>query len=400
MPRWTTRWLAWARDNLLRRARPHPLSAAIGYERAGIARWESPVPWTADAVVIDVLFQLPAFARRKTDFAFRLPFATFPADGFRPDLDDRFRITFRFPVPLESVRGDLLWKGRAVASISVQVLTPASFLAGLSLANATVSARLGDTTANVTAFVPGGCGVILTSAVLRCQTTLAPLAELGLKATFHDEAAGRTHTVPVALTAAQLARNEAVVAAVCPDVPRQLGGWWVTWTAGDRTLSTQRLNAIPAERFESGVRVLETRFAIIETGGAVRTMKLPPSLVGAERVGPCFVLTGSEMGAAAMCRFEVIGVSAGDHEPLVWRNAETVVTDAPTVFVPALFDTADVARVSGFELRLNGRLLGVASLRPVPAALVNGEGGFTPPPEFAWSSAADDELADRLKRLS
>jgi hypothetical protein len=400
MPRWTTRWLAWARDNLLRRARPHPLSAAIGYERAGMARWETPVPWTADVVVVDVLFRLPASARRKTDFAFRLPFATFPADAIRPDLDDRHRITFRFPVPLETVRGDLLWKGRVLASIPVQVLTPTSFLAGLVLANTTVSVCLSDTTANVTAFVPDRCGALLTAAVLRCQTTLAPLAELGLKATFHDEAAGRTHTVPVTLTAAQLARNEAVVAAVCPDVPRQLGGWWVTWTAGDRTLSTQRLNAIPAERFEAGVRVLETRFGVVETGGAVRTMKLPPSLVGAERVGPCFVLTGSESGAGAVCRFEVTGVSAGDHEPIIWRDAEAVVTDAPTVFVPALFDAADVARVSGFELRLNGRLLGVASLRPVPAALVNGEGGFTPPPEFAWSSAADDELADRLKRLS
>jgi hypothetical protein len=35
----------------------------------------------------------------------------------------------------------------------------------------------------------------------------------------------------------------------------------------------------------------------------------------------------------------------------------------------------------------------------VPAAVVNAEGGFTPPPDFTWSSAADDELADRLKRL-
>jgi hypothetical protein len=48
---------------------------------------------------------------------------------------------------------------------------------------------------------------------------------------------------------------------------------------------------------------------------------------------------------------------------------------------------------------LNGRLLGIASLRPVPAATVNAEGGFLPPPDFVWSSAAEDELAERLKRL-
>jgi hypothetical protein len=41
----------------------------------------------------------------------------------------------------------------------------------------------------------------------------------------------------------------------------------------------------------------------------------------------------------------------------------------------------------------------VASLRPVPTAAINAEGGFTPPADFAWTSAADDELADRLRRL-
>ena len=111
-------------------------------------------------------------------------------------------------------------------------------------------------------------------------------------------------------------------------------------------------------------------------------------------------MSGSEAGAAAVCRFEVLGISSNELDPVLWREAEAVVTDAPAVFVPALFDAAEVGRVSGFELRLNGRLLGVASLRPVPAAAINGEGGFTPPPDFAWSSAADDELADRLKRLS
>jgi hypothetical protein len=399
MPRWPTRWLAWARDNLFRRARPRPLSASVGYERAGGTRWDSPVPWTADAAILDVLVRMPLSARRKADFALRLPFATFPADSIRPDLDDRCRITFRFPVPLDTLRGDLLWKGRVIATLPVHVLTPGGFLADLAVAHPTVSVRLGGTTVAAGAFVPDKCEGLLTAAVIRCSSALGPLAELGLKAVFHDEANGRTHTVPVALTAAQLARPEAVVAALCPEVPRQPGGWWVTWTAGDRTLTTQRVHAVPADRFEGTVRLLESRFAVIEPGGAVRTVKLPPSLVGAERVGPCFVLSGGESGAAAVCRFEVTGVSAGDLTPVLGREAETVVTDAPTVFVPALFEADQLDRVSGFELRLNGRLLGVASLRPVPAAALNAEGGFTPPPEFTWSSAADDELADRLKRL-
>ena len=398
MARWLTRSLDWARDNLLHRARPRPLSAAVGYERAGGTRWDTPVPWTADAAVVDVLVRQPVSARRKTDFAFRLPFATFPADAIRPDLDDRCRVTFRFPVPLDTLRGDLLWRGRVLATLPVHVLTPQSFLSGLALANPTVSVRLGDSTVTASAFVADRCEGLFAAAVLRCNSPLHPLAELGLKVTFHDEAGGQAHAVPVLLTAAQLARSEAVAVAACPAVPRAPGGWWVTWSAGDRTLSTQRVHALPADRFEGGVRLLEARFVVVEADGASRTVKLPPT-GGAERVGPCFVLSGSEPGAVALCRFEVQGVATGEADSVPYRSAEAVVTDGASVFVPALFEAAQLDRVSGFELRLNGRLLGVASLRPVPAAVLTGEGGFVPPPEFTWTSAADDELADRLKRL-
>lgn len=399
MPRWTPHWLVWACDKLFRRARPQPLSAAVGYERAGNTRWESPVPWTADAALVDVLFNLPLAARRKTDFSFRLPFATFPADALRADLDNRYRVTFRFPIPVETVHGDVLWRGRVLASIPVRVLTPTSFLTGLTLANSTVSVRLNGSTVTATAFVPNHCQALVAAAVLRSQTPLNPLTELGLKATFSDESTGRAYTVPVGLTTAQLARNEAVVVAVCPEVPRQVGAWWVTWTAGDRNLASQRVHAISAERFEAGVRLLETRFALVGPGGGIRTMKIPSSLAGTELVGACFVLSASEAGAAGVCRFELLAVSSGELYPVICREAETVVCDGPTVFVPALFEPVQLARVSGFELRLNGRLMGIASLRPVPAATLNGEGGFAPPPEFAWSSAADEELADRLKRL-
>jgi hypothetical protein len=399
MPRWTTRWLVWARDNLLRRARPRPVSAAVGYERSGGTRWESPVPWTADAAVIDVLFHLPASARRKQDFALRLPFATFPADAIRPDAGDRHRVSFRFPVPHDSLHADLLWKGRVLATVPIPILTPGAFLAGLTLTNSTTAVRLCEATVAATAFVPDRCESLLATAVLRSQSPLAPLAELGLKAVFTEESSNRSHAVPVLLGAAQLARAEAVIAAVCPEAPRHVGAWWVSWMAGDRTLATQRIHAIPRDRFEAGVRLLEARFAMVDAGGAVRTMKLPPSLAGADRVGPCFVLSNSEPGAAGVCRFEVLGISGGEMTPLIWRHAEAVVGDSPTVLVPALFDPVELSRISGFELRLHGRLLGIASLRPVPAAMLNAEGGFTPPPDFAWSSAADDELADRLKRL-
>ncbi|MCI0702393.1 MAG: hypothetical protein L0241_15025 [Planctomycetia bacterium] len=399
MPPWMTRWLAWARDNLLRRARPRAISAAIGYERTGVVKWESPVPWTADAIVVDVQMRLPLSARRKTDFTFRLPSAIFPADALRPDLDDRHRVTFRFPVPPESSHGDLIWKNRVLATLPISVLTPTTFLSGLSVLNPTVAARFGGTTVAATAFVPDRCESLMAVAALKCEHRLAALSELGLRVVFRDERSQTDHAVPILLPAAQLMRPEAVVVAVCPVSPREVGAWGVSWMAGDRTLVAQRVHAIPGERFEACVRLIDTRFAVVDNTGAVRTIKLPPSLASLSRVGPCFVLSGTDPGAAGMCRFEVRGMANGELHPVIWRDVEAVVTDSPTPFVPALFDAADLTRVNGFELRLNGRLLGIASLRPVPAATINAEGGFAPPPEFTWSAAAEDELADRLKRL-
>lgn len=399
MPHWTTRWLGWARSKLLRGARPRAVAASVGYEATGTTRWDAPVPWTADAAVLDVQLQAPAHARQKTDFALRFPNAVFPADSLRVAADDRIHVTFRFPVPPDTVSGDLLWKGRVIAPVPVRVLAPSIFLASVSLNEPTVAVRFGATTTTANAVVPERCDGLLASAVLRCPSGLAPVAELGLRVVFHDSRSGAEFVAQMVLGAAVLSRTEALVTAVCPEVPQPAGPWWVTWLIGDRTLATQRLQTIPAEKFDQGVKVLETRFAVLEPDGRVRTAKLPPVLGDTGRVGPCFVLTGSEPGAASVCHFEVVAFASGGPDPGIRCSASAVVTDGPTVFVPALFDVSGLSRVSGFELRLNDRVLAVASLRPVPAARIDGEGGFVPPPEFTWSPAADDELADRLRRL-
>ncbi|MCS6865775.1 MAG: hypothetical protein RMJ56_14855 [Gemmataceae bacterium] len=398
MPPWTTRWLDWVRDNLLRR-RPVPLLVAIGYERAGQTRWETPIPWSADAVVVDLLVPTSSATRRKADFSLRLPTATIPADTLRPELNNRTRITFRMPVPPNITAAELRWKGRLLAPLTLPVLTPQAFLLGLTLTHATVAVRLAGTTVAVGAFVPQACEALLATAVLHSPTALLPLGELGLKVLFTEETTNATFPASVSLPLTQLTQQQAVVMAVCPFTPQQPGSWKVTWQVCDRPLATQRVVAIAAAGFEASVRLLDTRFAVIESCGAARTLKLPTSLTGIQRLGPCFVLQSTEPGAVGVCCLQVTGLANGDMTPLVHSETHVLITDAPTVFLPTLFEAVDVARVGSFELRLNGRLLGIASLRPVPAATVNAEGGFVPPPDFVWSSAAEDELAERLKRL-
>ena len=397
MPHWTTRSLAWARDNLLRR-RPRALSAAVGYERAGIARWGEPVPWTADAALADVRLRVRPRARRKQDFALRVPHGTFAADALRAEPDGTCRASFRFPVPPDSCTAEVLWKGRQLATVPVRAVWPASFLAGLSIGAFEVAARFGDTTATVSALVPNDCDALFASAVLRAPNGLQPLSELGLEVRFRCEGTGREWAVPVRLGAHQLARTEALVVGACPEVPREPGAWCVTVAAGARELAVRRVGVLPRARFDAGVRAAETRFAVRDPSGAIHSAKVP-DLAGAARAGPCFVLCGTEPGAAARCHFEVVAVPADPFAPPFAFGADAVVSDAPAPFVPALFDVTELELYGEFELRLNDRLLGVASLRPVPRAALTAEGGFVPPEEFGWSSAAEEELAARLRRL-
>lgn len=397
MPRWTRPLLAWATDRLLR-PRPRALSVAVGYERGGAPKWDSPVPWTADAAVVEVRLLARPGARRKADFALRAPHGTFPADALRADADDACRACFRVPVPPASGAADVLWRGRVLATVPLGVVTPESFVAGLGLGECATAVRYGDTTATATAFVADGCDGLFASAVLRAPGGLQPLAELGLTVRFREDTTGRACAVPVRPSAAQLARGEALATAACPLAPHGPGVWWVSWHAGARELATRRVAALPRERFEAAVRVPETRFALVDFAGVGRSAKLPV-LAGVARAGPCFVLSGGEPGAVGRVRFELVAVPNCPFAAPQVTAVEAVVGDAPAPFVPVLLDAAELGQFGEFELRLNDRLLGVASLRPVPSAHFTSEGGFAPPDDFAWSSAAEEELAARLRRL-
>ena len=398
---WIRRWLDWVATDVLPLSRTRPLSQAVvvRYEKAGLTLYDLPVPWNADAVVVEVLARVPPAARRKADFVLRLPGRDpVPAESLRAEPDDRHRLLFRFPVPPASTAGELLWKHHLRARVEVPVLSADEFLAHLRLALPTVAVRLGGQAVAAGTFVAAQCRGLVASCVLRSPTPLAPVADLGLKAVFRSDR-GTEHEVPVPLSSSQLAAREAVVSAAPPKVPRRAGAWAVSWRVGGREVSAQRVQGIPARRFEASLRVSDTRFVAADKGGAVRVTRQPPPLAEVARLGPCFLVASSEPGMAGVCRLQVHATVAGDGKPPPLADQDVLVTDGPTVFAPGLVDAAELAGVTGFELRHKGRLLGVASLSPVPAAALTGEGGFKPPPEFVWTAAADDELGDRLSRL-
>jgi hypothetical protein len=399
---WIKHWLDWVTTDVLplTRTRPHGQAIHTRYEKAGLALYDLPVPWNADAVVVEVLLRLPPAARRKADFSIRLPgLDPVPPEALRPEADDRHRLLFRLPVPAASVAGELLWKQRLLARVAVPVLPAEEFLAGLRLTLPTPAVRLGTQTVAAQTFVAAQCRGLIASCLLRSPTPLAPVADLGLKAVFRSERTAVVYEVPVALSSSQLAAREALVTAVAPKHPRRIGGWSVAWRVGDREVTSQRVQGIPAKRFELSLRVSDSRFVVADKAGGVKVVKPPPVLGEVARLGPCFLVASSEPGMAGVCRLQVHAAVSGEARPSLLMEQDVLVTDGPAVFAPGMLDAADLTRVTGFELRHKGRVLGVASLSPVPMAALNAEGGFKPPPDFAWSSAAEDELSDRLGRL-
>src|SRR5262245_20325389 len=108
MWRWMKRWADWLRNDLLplTRIKRGGYAVSVRYDAAARAHHEQPVPWSADSVPVEVQLRLPHPARRKSDFALRFPHAEpILADSVRPDLNDRYRVVFRFPTPRATVSG-------------------------------------------------------------------------------------------------------------------------------------------------------------------------------------------------------------------------------------------------------------------------------------------------------
>lgn len=402
MWRWIRHWRDWAMSEIVtpRRLAGQPQALYFRSEKGGLTLDHQPVPWSAEAVVVEALLRLPPAARRRADFTLRVPgFDPIPAEFLKPDeAGQRHRLYFRFPVPRASGTAELLWRRHVLGSLAIPVVTPDAFLADLRMRLTTAFVSVEGRSVAAQTFVTTQQQGLIASAVVQSPTGLAPLLDLGLSATFRTARGTKTVVTPAPLTASQLTGREALVSALPPKLPRRAGEWTVTWTCPGRELATTRLRAITPRAFHDSLRVVDTRFGIVTADGQFRVVRqMPPENVA--RAGPCFFVASREPGMAGLADFEVgVQVPGADRAPGVLEQT-VLVTDGPTPVAPGLLPVADLKHVSAFELRVRGRVLGVLPLSPVPSATFTAEGGYKPPPEFTWSAAAEDELSERLARL-
>ncbi len=399
------RWHDWAMDNLwpLYRIGPQPQALHYSYEKAGLVVHDQPVPWNAEALLVEAQLSLKSgTTRRRADFQLRVNGSEpVPAEQFRRlETDDHYRIGFRLPPPGLTVAAELIYREHVLGQLTVPYLGRDDFLQGLRLQMPTLFVRLGSESVACQTFVSSQCRGLLASAVLSSPTSLVPLLDLDLQVEFRAERGGSVLRVPACLCSTQLAGRSALVTVAPRRYPRRMGAWVATWLLGDRPLTSQRVRAISQRHFQRSLRISDTRFVVQGRGtGPVRLVRQVPPLDSSGRAGPCFLVSSGEPGMAGVCRLRVTAQVPGTVKAPLLQEQEVLITDGPTMVAPGTLDSADLAQVTGFEISVRGRPLGVLSLCPAPTATFSGEGGFKPPHDFTWSAAADEEMTERLNRL-
>ena len=381
MPSWTRHLHDWAETRS-----PWPTRAtAITFGPSFAARdLPGPVPWCAPSVWLAAEVRPPRRGGRAS-FALAgltanpVPPVETAASGIA------LRLLFRLPTPGRATVATLTWRGHAIGRVTISVVGEPAYRAGLT-ADSGVVARLGRETVSAHAVVARQCRGLLAALTLSHPDGLTPLTTLPVRADYARPGLP-TLSVPVSLDAGQLCGQSLTVAVARPSPG--LGRATITWFVGETPVTTDTIHGVSARRFRRHVRVAESGF-VIAYAGILDPVRHPPSRWEGP-TGPRFSLAGHP-GWAGLIPYEV---RATGHDTPSW-GGHALVTGEPK---PLPLGLVTATELIGFELRIGGTLAGTVVARPVPSAHFNAEGKFTPPPDFPWTGAADDELTDRLGRL-
>jgi hypothetical protein len=387
--------------NLFRASGPQSQALHFSYEKAGLTIDNQPIPWNAEAVLVEANVRVPGgVVRQKDDFRLRVGASPLVLpEAVRQETGEAHgRLFFRLHVPDHSTTAELTWRDRTLGQVTLPVVSREEFVRQLSVQIPTVHARLGEQTIACSAFVSGQCQALTVTGTLSSPFGLAPLVDLDLRVEMRRDGAFTTNRVPVRLSSSQLRTRQAVVA-VTPPRPRHTGSWVIDWRLDDRVLATQRVKAVSKRHFLRSLRISATRFVVHLRTGERQVMRCLPPQGTACRVGPCFLVGSSEPGIAGRAALRVVAkIETGEDAP-VFADQDLLISDGPMPLYAGEVDRDDLANVKHFVLASPAGTVGILPLAPVPSATFTSEGGFRPVEDFAWSPAAEEQLNERLGRL-
>src|SRR5229473_3405904 len=186
----------------------YPPGLHVRYEKAGLILDSLPIPWNADAVIVEANVRLPANEpRAKQDFTMRTA-ADAPAVSAELIAQESkqapLRVFFRVSVPAQTCTVQVLWREHPLGQIEVPVISAAAFVQGSSLQMPTLHVVLGNRTVACQAFVNTQAKTVFASALLRGAGPLAAALELDLRVQVQRSDGEHVGTVLVSLTSEQL----------------------------------------------------------------------------------------------------------------------------------------------------------------------------------------------------
>jgi hypothetical protein len=403
---WIKRWRDLAMRDLFwpfqRSSGPEVRGIHFSYEKAGVTVRNEPIPWNADSILVEALVQFPLTApRRKTDFHLRAPGhpQLTAITMHRHEERDLFRLQFRLPLLRQTSTVELFWKSTPLSQAVLPFLPLERFLDNLRIQAPTVFVRLGEYTVSCQAFLASQCRGLIASGFITSPTSLLPLIDLDFAVEFGEQRTGELQRIPVRLSSAQLASQQALVSVAAKRRPRRIGGWFIAWSLGGRTLARNEIRVVSQRTFRRSLYLADSRYVFQEKNAKPIVTRHLPAMNEYSRLGPCFLLRSREPGMAAICPLEVRAQMKTSTASPSLLDQEVLVTDGPSLFMPGTLSMADLQEVVAFELRCRGQTFGLLSTCPAPVANFTSEGGYKPPDDYAWTSSAEEELSDRLGRL-
>jgi hypothetical protein len=389
--------------NLFRTSGPQSQALHFSYEKSGLTLDNQPIPWNAEAVLVEANVRLSAsVARQKSDFRLRLGGPAGPL--FEPELlrqepgESQARLFFRLRVPSHSTTAELTWRDRTLGQLTLPVIGLDEFVRQLSVQMPTAHVRLGEQTVACQTFVSGQCQGLSVTGLLSSAVGLVPLADMDLRVEIRREDGTLASHAPLRLNSSQLRSRQALVA-VIPPRPRRTGAWLTQWFLEDRLLAMLKVRAITKRQFLRSLRISATRFAVQTVAGEVQVLRNLPPLDTVQRVGPCFLIGSGEPGMAGLARLRVLAKVGNAAPPLFLHEDDVLIADGPMPLFAGTLDVAELARIKHFYVEGPAGIIGILPLTPVPTAGFTTEGGFQPVEDFTWSPAAEEQLNERLDRL-
>jgi len=382
-----------------------PRSTAAGlhvrYEKVGMILDSLPIPWNADAVIVEANVNPPA-ATPLDKQAFTLQLmdgTTASAEVILPSEKKKLaRVFFRIPTPAQSAKATILWRDHQLGEADIPVIQSDDFLRGLTVSTGSVVVGFKDgQSAACSAFVLGQPQSLCASIVLASETPLAPLADLSPRVDF-ERAECPTECRVVTLTSSQLRARQAMLTVFLPKA-RGLGDHWAYWNADHRSFHVKHLSVVSKKEFLGSLRITATRFIVERAGAKMEVVRwLPANLTGIIRVAPCFYVRSSIAGVAGLAKLILRSIRS-DGSSGEWEGGDTLVTDGPSPFVPIIVNATELASLKHFTLESAAGKLGNLPLVAAPTADVAAEGGMAPLDEFVWSAAAEEQLNNMLGKL-